>query len=247
MKRIRLQSLRKILISALAIISLATSNLGAAGNTSYSDPTIETFVDPLYPIMLSAMGVYEGSATVMIGIDDSGAVIDWLPLSTTADAFIRSISQVINSWTFKPGTLNGENVPSAITMTVNFKSEGILMSINGIAMTRAFLTGNYETRETPCVAGMSELDSIPTPITIVKPNLTSVPPELRNGKVELGFFIDSEGSVRMPFLMSNEGDIRLAYAAYDAIVMWKFEPPTVKGRPIAVRASQVFIFKPSSK
>jgi len=49
------------------------------------------------------------------------------------------------------------------------------------------------------------------------------------------------GAVRLPSV-STEQDAVLTRLAIDALKQWKFSPPTSRGRPVLVKASQVFDF-----
>jgi TonB family protein len=62
--------------------------------------------------------------------------------------------------------------------------------------------------------------------------------------VAIDFYIDETGTVRMP-AVSIKDDSELTALAVMALRQWKFEPPTRNGRPVLVKATQVFNFGPS--
>jgi TonB family protein len=62
------------------------------------------------------------------------------------------------------------------------------------------------------------------------------------GAVTIEFFIDETGAVRMA-AASAQDDYTLTALAIDALSHWKFAPPTSRGKPVLVKASQVFNFK----
>jgi TonB family protein len=64
------------------------------------------------------------------------------------------------------------------------------------------------------------------------------------GKVTVDFYITEEGVVRLPSV-SPYDDSQLTALAIEALRQWKFEPPTRNGKPILVKASQVFNFGPA--
>jgi len=54
--------------------------------------------------------------------------------------------------------------------------------------------------------------------------------------------IDLEGRARLPRVVAAS-DPAFGYAAVQAISDWRFEPPTVKGETVVVRARVPFSFK----
>jgi len=61
------------------------------------------------------------------------------------------------------------------------------------------------------------------------------------GSAVIDFYIDSEGHPRMP-VAQKASHVEFAVAAADALMQWRFEPPTHRGRPITVRMVQEFVF-----
>lgn len=232
-------------VLAIALIAAITSpSFAQANTTTDKDIVIDRVVDPIYPIKLGAMGIAEGSVTVIISVDNTGKMMDWVPVSATKPEFVRSVANVIDHWEFKPAYKNGEPVASAISVSVKFRNDSVVMSMNGIQMVQALMNSYTDPKEYSLIARYSELDSIPEPVNIIQPGIDpAIPENNRNGEVVIGFFIDSDGQVRMPIMMECKGDIRLANSAYDALAQWKFAPPLSRGRPTMVRASQKFIFK----
>jgi TonB family protein len=88
-----------------------------------------------------------------------------------------------------------------------------------------------------------ELDSIPTPIRTVSPQIPPVAPEqgIVGGKAVLDFVIDETGRPRMPVLVSAAHE-EFASQAADALSQWRFTPPTRRGKPVAVQVRQEFLF-----
>jgi len=94
---------------------------------------------------------------------------------------------------------------------------------------------------------LRELDRIPTPIATNKPHY----PERMthpgaSAQVAVSFYIDESGMVRLPSVDADQ-DPELSAAAIDALRAWKFEPPTCRGRPVLVRATQIFNFQAPAK
>ncbi|HNX04817.1 MAG TPA: energy transducer TonB [Opitutales bacterium] len=238
-------------IAALTLTGLSASAEPASGVNS-ADPTIAYMVEPIFPVRLAFDGTLDGSATIMVELDNTGKMTDWLALSTTNDEFVSAISHVIKEWKFEPAIRNGKPAPSAMSISFNFNRSGGVSTSTGVQFYNVFLNTVFNPVEKPLVARYSDLDALPRPKSVADPVLGSdIPEGQRSGEVVLGFFIDTNGGVRMPILLECKGDIRLAYAAYDAIFKWQFDVPRVNGTPMMVRAQQKFIFteppKKSSK
>jgi TonB family protein len=62
-----------------------------------------------------------------------------------------------------------------------------------------------------------------------------------HGRVSVDFYIDETGVVRMP-AVSPRDNIELTALSLEALRQWRFEPPTRNGKPVLVKASQVFSF-----
>lgn len=237
-------------ITAFALLSMASlPNLALASNTQGDhDAYINYAVQPSYPMQLGAMGISEGSATILIALDNSGKMLDWVAVSATRPEFVKAVTRVIDTWEFKPAVKDGHPIPTEVCISVKFKNDNVVMSMNGFQMVQALMNSYIEVKEVSLVAKYSELDRLPEPTNIITPVIDSaLTGKDREGEVVLGFFIDAEGHVRMPVLMEYKGDVRLVYAAYDALTKWEFAMPVSHGKPIMVRASQKFIFKSASK
>lgn len=93
---------------------------------------------------------------------------------------------------------------------------------------------------------ISELDRVPEPIVQAQPDY---PFELKragiDGRVRLGFIVDSQGNVILPYIVSatNTGFER---AAVDAVKKWKFRPGMKNGRKVNTRVEQPIDFKVSA-
>jgi hypothetical protein len=216
-----------------------------ASEPETSDPAITYMISPAYPANLSMIGITDGSATILISLDSEGKLVDWIPLSSTKPEFVRAVGQVIDKWEFRAAKRNGTAVPFALSISLKFRSDGAMISLNNVQILQQFIRdGKGAEAEVPLIAKYSELDRLPEPVTVVQPVLdSSIPADVRAGSVTLGFVIDAEGNVRMPALIECNGDIRLAFAAYNALAKWKFSAPLRHGDPVMTRASQKFIFR----
>ena len=91
-----------------------------------------------------------------------------------------------------------------------------------------------------------DLDRIPTPTKIVRPDYPAQIEQLSHGgHVTVEFYIDQTGRVRMPSASSETNEV-LAALAIRAVEQWRFEPPVARGRPALVQIRQDFNFKPGA-
>lgn len=210
---------------------------------------IETFM-PVYPYELLQLGVREGEVRVAISVDKNGKIDDCLAVAYTHPEFARVTLAAIKRWKFEPARYNGQPIDAATEVAVKFAVEGTvvvsLTPLESLSMRIYSMFGNNPDSYRPRT--LSELDRIPTPIAAPSPGY---PERLTRpgatGSVTVSFYIDETGAVRLPSVDVTE-DPELAAAAINALRNWKFEPPTRKGHPVLVRATQRFNFRaPPSK
>ena len=199
---------------------------------------------PIFPREMIQQGVREGYARIAFSVDVNGKVDDCLPVSYSDPEFARVSVATLKKWQFKPAKYRGEAVAAVSDLVVRFETEGMvivsLTSPEAVAnMFRAFTREEDKYRPRT----LKELDRIPAPVSapspvfptqLAKPGVTQ--------HVTVSFFIDESGAVRLPGVSAAD-EAELGAYAIEALRQWKFEPPTVKGRPVLVRASQRFNFQ----
>jgi TonB family protein len=203
--------------------------------------TIVQTCKPVFPFPLTQTGVTSGEAQVAISTDAQGKLTDWMVVAYSHSELASEAVSCIQQWKFIPARLHGEPVGTTIELYFNFQAKGVVVStttLDAIARTTIFALSRdaYE----PC--SLRDLDRIPTPLTAVAPQY---PGELAKkgvrGKVTVDFYIDETGAARMPSVSSHDNS-ELTALSVEALRHWKFEPPTRNGKPILVRATQVFSF-----
>lgn len=198
---------------------------------------------PLFPIELQQLGVRSGEAQVVLSVSAEGKLTDWLVVAYTLRPFADSAVRALKHWRYEPAKLRGEPVDTTSELTFNFKIEGTqVVSQNLSEYLQARTLQIFGPRYAFRAYTLKELDKIPTPIVVVSPQYPRALAEKGvKGRVTINFYIDQDGNVRMPAASPKE-DPRLTGLAIDALSKWKFDPPTVHGRPVLVKASQVFNF-----
>ena len=233
-------------LSTLVICSgltLATAVFGQFGPQvpEWQSVKIVQTVDPVFPFPLTQQGLTRGEARVAVNTDAKGRLVEWLVVGFTRAEFANEAVDVIKKWAFVPARMRGEPVGTTIEIYFYFEARGVVVStttIDELERATLFETGRYVYQ--PC--SLRELDRIPTPLTTVAP---VYPSELArkgvHGRVSVDFYIDETGVVRMP-AVSPRDNIELTALSLEALRQWRFEPPTRNGKPVLVKASQVFSF-----
>jgi TonB family protein len=196
---------------------------------------------PIFPLEMVQQGVREGEARVAFSVDVNGRVEDCLPVAYTNAEFARVSVAALKRWRFEPARYQGQPVAAVSDLVVRFEMEGtVIVSLNsaesiGVMMRSMIHEDEYRPRT------LKELDRIPAPLTAPSPLFPARLARPGGAHVTVSFYIDETGTVRLPSVnASDEAD--LAGFAIDAVRNWKFEPPTCKGHPVLVRASQRFNF-----
>jgi TonB family protein len=197
-----------------------------------------------YPPEAAQAGLREGEARAVLSINEEGKLTDFIVVGWTHPAFGYAVANALPSYRFKPALVRSE--PSSVRMPVTFffEQRGAVVSMTG---------GEHLHQQFNNLAGRPSVTSVLCPehqldrplatTHVVSPHY---PNEMRSrgepGSVTIDFYIDGEGKVRLPAagLGTHPSFGRAAVAALE---QWRFEPPTSQGRPVVVRASQVFNFE----
>jgi TonB family protein len=204
-------------------------------------------VNPIFPYRLQQLAVGTGEARVAVNTDATGKLVEYLVVGYTMPEFADAAVTAIKQWKFEPARWRGEPVGTTIELIFSYEAKGVVVSTANLdeQMEALFLRlteGRYVYR--PC--SLRELDRIPTPVVTITPQYSSkLAAKGVKGKVTIDFYIDETGTVRMP-AVSIKDDSELTALAVVALRQWKFEPPTRNGRPVLVKATQVFNFGPNS-
>ena len=208
---------------------------------------INQTVEPVFPPRLMQIGVTEGMVRVAINTDAQGKLVEMLVVGYTRPEFADATVAAIKQWQFGPARLRGDAVGTTVELLFQFEARGVVVStcsFNDVVEKRVNDIIGVHYVYQPC--SLAELDRIPTPIVAAKPQY---PAELAEkgvkGNVTVEFYIDETGAIRVP-AVSLKDDSQLSALAVTALRQWKFEPPTRNGRPVLVRASQLFNFGPGS-
>jgi TonB family protein len=198
----------------------------------------------IFPKRLMAL-TNHGEVRVLVSVDSQGVLQDHLVIGYTKKPFADIAESAIKQWKFEPAQVKGSPVSVVSEITISFEATGVVVDLDLQEAVAAMYywwerAGRFEYHP----VALKELDRIPIPKAVVAPLF---PHELADkgvcGDVTIAFYIDEQGQVKMPAI-TDADDMRLAEFAMNALNKWTFEPPTRKGEPVLVRASQTFKFMP---
>lgn len=217
------------------------------------DSAIKVTIEPLYPVALSLQEIDEGVAEYVMAVDNEGMLRDFILVKASHPLFAESVENVLPSWEFRPVLIDGKRVNAMHRVTINFRSSGMFVigvdSVSTIKDIRIKTIGGSSNNHAYHVPLLPELDHAPKPLQVVSPKVfdsESIPEE--GLRLVYNFFIDAEGGVRIPWLDEQEFqhvDDQILDATFDALMQWKFTPPTINGEKVLVQVSQPFWFASS--
>lgn len=229
-----------LLVSGL-VVSLVVSPAVLAAEASDQKLTIIQTCEPNVRPLIAETLPATGQVRLIINVDVTGKLVDWLLLDYTSPRYADAAVEAIQQWKYKAAVYKGAPIGTRTTLVFNFETRGQVVSMTCLDMVDAYLKNLTRDRLVKCVVSGKELDAAPKPTVIISP--AAVPAELAAGAsgVLVDFYIDENGHPRMAAVDVKEND-PMAMASLAAIEQWRFTPPTSKGRPVAVRASQWFDF-----
>jgi TonB family protein len=196
-----------------------------------------------FPTELTARGIREGEVRAVMLVDADGRLADVMVTAFSHPEFAVALLNAVRSWEYIPARQNGEPTGQRIQITFNFQQSGAIVSMLPAAAIAASMARFLPYQVTSLVCTANELDRLPAVRHSVSPHHPgkSMTPPATTGSATIDFYIDSEGRPRMPVAM-KASHVEFAVAAADALMEWRFTPPTYQGRPIMVRMVQEFVF-----
>ena len=215
----------------------------AAPSPKYFEVTVE----PTFPARLRLEGILNGSVTVLVVINKDGNLQDYLVVEASHRLFAKTVTDALPKWKYFPILVDGKPVNAARRLRVEFKGGSAVISLLPHMAIEGMVPGvksMNDRQRAYAVASLRDLDRLPTPVKIVEPHLLQSEGERNHGlKVVFHFFIDETGHVRIPVADEKaleQVDEQLLDSIHHALMQWEFTPPTIRGKPVVVRASQPF-------
>ncbi|WP_438480594.1 TonB family protein [Oleiharenicola lentus] len=180
-----------------------------------------------------------GQAVIALVVDEQGVPRDIHPVMMTHPECGVEAMAAVSKWRFEPGMVADKAARVAMEVTLVFFPEA--PSASGLRL-RAGVQSKLPEIETTPPDENGALQIMPKPVKQTPPEY---PAEMLNryqgGQVRVDFIIDQRGEVTH---VASTGDANLFFAimAERAVSEWKFRPGLVEGKPVNIRANQLFQF-----
>jgi TonB family protein len=242
---------KRLILTAVALVAAIASVGRAADVASVPDLAgaippadapcrIIQAVQPQFPARMFKNGVTNGVARVLVHVNAVGTPVDLLVTAYTHRPFADEALRAIGKWSFEPARASGELIDTILDLTFKFELTGVVLvqRFTHDKPPAAELISGYEYE----ACNLNNLDRMPTPLTVVHPTYPEAwATKGIAGRVTVDFYIDETGRTRFASA-APEAHPMLAGVAVAAVQQWRFDPPTSNGRPVLVRARQVFTF-----
>ncbi|HVW20992.1 MAG TPA: energy transducer TonB [Opitutaceae bacterium] len=238
--------MKSALFAALPALAVLAGNAAAqppeAGGDFQSAQIIET-VEPYFPVTLYREYEQGGHAGIEISVEADGRLSDWLPVRYTDKRFAELAIDALKQWQFKPARWHGQAVPVCLYLDFDFRVHGVVIDTSRDEALTAYIRSMQGDVDAYHAYELKQLDRIPVPENAPAPHYPhSLAERGIGGTVTVAFYVDEKGAVRMVSVEGRPAP-ELADLASEAVSHWKFEPPTVHGRPVLARLSQEFHFR----
>jgi TonB family protein len=241
-------TLRVISAPVLALTGLALARGSPASDVwDNRQPRILQTSPTNFPAGLAAEGVSRGEVRAVLHVDAEGKLVDCLVTAYTRRELAEELVAHLRDWNYEPARQRGEPVGSRFEVAFAFEARGMVVSLTAHDSIAASTNRFVRPALTTLVCRRLDLDEPIRAIHVVGPQHPGSRVALRSGQstVLLDFYIDAEGRTRMPVVLRATHELYAA-AAVEALMQWRFSPPLREGRPVLVRATQVFSFTDQS-
>ncbi len=230
---------------ALAAIALSQLTPAARADEAGDEQPLRIIqtTEAKFPTEATARGIRTGEVHAVLLVDAEGRLNDCLVTAFTQPEFAVELLNAVRNWEYEPAQQNGQPASQRIQIIFQFDQRGALVSMLPAMAIAARMNSLVGEKLQPLVCLASELDRVPAALEKVSPKHPGKTPGagMRNGSAQIDFYIDAEGRPRMPVVMKAT-HAAYAVAAAEALMQWRFEPPTRQGRPVNVRMVQEFLF-----
>lgn len=210
---------------------------------AFESVKIEATTEPLLTPSVKQSLLSDAQVVVVVNVSAEGQVTDHLVVGHTNEKLVQPVVAVLKEWKYTPARLDGVAVPAQVPLTVSFDQSGMVVSCLAMEMTEYFFNTISGVRMQYRLHGPRELDRAPIGVNLATPKYAKAAAKQGiHGTVTVRFYIDETGTTRMPSVESSSNPY-LAEIAAEAVRGWKFEPSTVRGRPVLIEASQDFVFR----
>jgi TonB family protein len=198
-------------------------------------PKAKVVCAPVYPYaLLKERKSGKVTATFLINADGRVAAVKIIEASSPE--FGLAMAAALEAHEFIPAMKDGKPTASILKMETEFSTYGGLVPERDSDLLR------LEKKHPEKILSGKKLDAPLKPIFRQAPRFpTSVEGRLDRGQARIEVLIDEKGEVCLPRVVEAT-DPAFGYAAIQAVVAWRFEPPTAAGKPAIVRVQVPFSF-----
>ena len=197
-----------------------------------------------FPPDLARLGIIDGWAKLVVGIDEQGRLLDALTIGYSHPQFATAAAAALTRWNYRAATIGGQPIATVTQLDFNFHHDcggARIVTLTTLDFSDQLKLKANKAENKLC--SLAELDSAPIPTHLIAPAYSDGDIRRNAGKtVVVGFYIDETGCVRLPTIAYAD-DVDVAKKALAAVEQWRFEPPKSKQRPVITKARQVFVFK----
>jgi hypothetical protein len=217
-----------------------------------SEPEVE------FPSRGRFEGVFDGRAAVGVMVDAEGNATDFLVIRYSKAYFANEILTTIRNEQFSPRKIRGVAVPGrfyvvrAFALSVQNPIDRNLpgmVSMNGMEQMSLLSDRVANSQDGPPLAykahGEREIDGQILKVAAVAAPSLPVGCEITAGhplKIVVSFYVDGGGDVRLPNVDSDASPPLIA-EVIKTVAGWKFERPTIKGKPALVFTNRTLVFE----
>ena len=199
---------------------------------------------PAFPAALAAQGVSEGEVAAVLQVDAEGKLLDCLVTGYTHRELADELVSGLREWSFEPAVQRGERIGARAAVNFAFQAHGLVTSATSVDALIVASNRIFAPSMQSLLCRPADLDEPLRAVHVVPPRhpgkSVAQPPE--RPTAVLDFYIDANGVPRMPAVLRSSHD-HYAAAAMDALLQWRFTPPTRHGKPAVVRVTQTFVFE----
>jgi TonB family protein len=236
-----------VLVAGLIFPGMALGETPVPEYQEYEPLEIIRTVPMTFPAELSQQNITEGEVVVMVWVDDTGRLMDWMLVAHTHALFAKEVLDELPKWRFKATRVRGQPINTRVELQIFFKKSEVLRVISADMGESAILknvpVGRVMSRR---IYTPEELDQPLDAVVEIAPR----PPDrlgavAREGSVVVEYLIDTDGKVRMPMIVSSD-DEAFTDSVLLAITEWRYAVPKHTGKPVIACVRRKFTFSPPS-
>lgn len=216
--------MRKVLTTALFAAAELTCSAGLAlPQASFKPAEVASAVDTRYPVGSIADGV----VVLDVALTERGQV-SGISAMRDAASLTSAATSSVESWKFKPASQDGLLQASAMTVAFVFRPPVNMWKPPSF---------------TPAISSPEAITPTYTPAGIVSVSYANYPVNsVAAGAVVVQITVDDNGKIEgVKVIRSMRGFTQFALRA---VKQWRFQPATLKGKPVVSNVAIAFVFAP---